>query len=406
MGSGLREGWEIRKLGEAATVSAGNSAPQKKELFNNGIFPFIRTSDVGKIRKGIIDTSSDYLNKDGIKKLRLFKKGTILFPKSGASTFLNHRVIMNIDAYVSSHLATIKSNNISKDEFIWYYLITIDAKDLMQDIAYPSLKLSDIKQIPIPIPPLQEQEKIVTILDEAFLAIAKAKENAELNLQNAKELFDSFLQGVFENKGDGWEEKTLSELCIIKHGFAFKSQYFSDNSDYLLLTPGNFYEAGGYRNRGHKQKYYNGEFPTEYILEKGNLLIVMTEQAAGLLGSPLIVPSSNKFLHNQRLGLVISKSPNECSNEFLFHIFNTNSVRKNLYETGTGIKVRHTSPTKIGNVVISYPTSLEVQKKIVKTLKHLQKETKKLESIYTKKLQDLEELKKSILQKAFNGELT
>ena len=88
----MKQGWEIKKLGNIAVVSSGNSAPQKKELFDNGTYPFIRTSDVGKIRKGFISSCVDYLNVEGIKGLKLYKKGTILFPKSGASTFLNHRV--------------------------------------------------------------------------------------------------------------------------------------------------------------------------------------------------------------------------------------------------------------------------------------------------------------------------
>ena len=196
----MKEGWEIMKLGEVADVGTGNSAPQKKDLFEDGTHPFIRTSDVGQIRKGVILNSVDNLNSEGIKGLKLHKKGTILFPKSGASTFLNHRVLMEIDGYVSSHLATIKAKaQIADDKYLLHYLTTVDAKDLMQDIAYPSLKTSDIGLIPVPLPPLPEQQRIVTILDEAFTAIAKAKATAEQNLKNAKELFESYLQGVFEN---------------------------------------------------------------------------------------------------------------------------------------------------------------------------------------------------------------
>lgn len=85
----MKQGWELKKLGEVANVSSGNSAPQDKELFKNGIYPFIRTSDAGQIKKGIINSCVDYLNGTGIKGLKLYRKGTILFPKSGASTFLN-----------------------------------------------------------------------------------------------------------------------------------------------------------------------------------------------------------------------------------------------------------------------------------------------------------------------------
>ena len=204
--SELPAGWQQKKLGDVAFISSGNSAPQNKELFENGSFPFIRTSDVGKIKKGCINSTFDYLNKNGIKKLRLFKKGTILLPKSGASTFLNHRVITEIDSYVSSHLATIKPDEKNIDRFIWYFLITIDAKNLIQDIAYPSLKLSDIKNIQIPIPPLAEQKRIVAVLDKTFTAIDKIKNNTEKNLANTKELWQSYLQQIFNNPKKNWQQ--------------------------------------------------------------------------------------------------------------------------------------------------------------------------------------------------------
>ena len=84
----------------------------------------------------------------------------------------------------------------------------------------------------------------------------------------------------------------------------------------------------------------------------------MTEQAAGLLGSPVLIPESDKFLHNQRLGLVTKKPGVPWTNEFFFHVFNTQAVRKAIHDSASGVKVRHTSPTKIGDVVVSFPTSI------------------------------------------------
>jgi type I restriction enzyme S subunit len=92
------------------------------------------------------------------------------------------------------------------------------------------------------------------------------------------------------------------------------------------------------------------------------MLVVMTEQAAGLLGSPLLVPESGKFLHNQRLGLVIPKPGIPWCSEFFFHLFNTESVRKAIHDSASGVKVRHTSPTKIGEVEVSFPPLAEQQR--------------------------------------------
>lgn len=159
---------EWKTLGEVAEVSAGNSAPQNKDLFLNGIYPFCRTSDVGKVHHSVnFYQIQDKLNEEGIKGLRLYKKETILLPKSGASTLLNHRVMLTIDSYVSSHLATIyRKENIVLAKYLFYFLSKYDIAELVPDKSYPSLKVSEIAKIPIPIPPLSVQQEIVRILDK------------------------------------------------------------------------------------------------------------------------------------------------------------------------------------------------------------------------------------------------
>jgi type I restriction enzyme S subunit len=402
----VKAGWQQTTLGSIAQVGAGNSAPQGDAVFANGTHPFFRTSDAGRIRFGDIDESTDYLNDEGAKGLRRFPAGTILFPKSGASTFLNHRVMLGVDGYVSSHLATIVGDESKVDRrYLLYFLSTVSAQDLVQDHAYPSLNLPLIAGIPVALPPLPEQHRIVAILDKAFDGIATAKANAEQNLQNARALFESHLQKVFTERGEGWMEKPLSEICDIKHGYAFEGEYFSSSGEYVLLTPGNFYETGGYRDRGEKQKYYVGEIPRDYVLRKGDLLVAMTEQAAGLLGSPILVPESNRFLHNQRLGLVTRKPGAVWMNEFFFHVFNIPHVRQAIHSNASGVKVRHTSPAKIGQVVVAFPSSVPEQERIVVRLAALAEETQYLESLYRQKLTALGDLKRSLLHQAFSGQL-
>ncbi len=273
--------------------------------------------------------------------------------------------------------------------------------------AQKNLDVDAFRCFPIQFPPTpSEQKRIVAILDEAFEGIDRAVANAEKNLANARELFESHLNKVFTQKGDGWVEKPLGVICSIKHGFAFKSQFFTKVGNHILLTPGSFYESGGYREQGGKTKYYEGEIPEGYILEKGDFLFAMTEQAVGLLGSSLIVPEDNLFLHNQRLGLIQVNDGIEWHNDFFFHQFNTKFFRAAAQESASGIKVRHTSPTKLGNIPVYYPPTREKQEIIADTLNDLLLEAQRLKSIYQRKLTALAELKQSLLQKAFAGELT
>lgn len=186
--------WTVVPLGTVATVSAGNPAPQGDEAFAGGTLPFIRTSDVGEVHVGEIRTTRDQVNEGAGAKLKLFPVGTVLFPKSGASTFTNHRALMRCDAYVASHLAAIKANGTDAlDEYLFYYLQMVDARDLVQDQSYPSLNLKTIAAIPIPLPPLDEQRRIVATLDEAASAVDSGKTAATKQLEKADAMASSLM---------------------------------------------------------------------------------------------------------------------------------------------------------------------------------------------------------------------
>lgn len=160
-----------------------------------------------------------------------------------------------------------------------------------------------------------------------------------------------------------WREIQLGDVIHIKHGFAFKSKYFVSDGDYIVLTPGNFNENGGFRLRPGKDRAYDGDVPEGYILNKGDLIVAMTEQAPGLLGSSAVIPESNRFLHNQRLGFIDNFDASVLNKYYLYYLFNTYSVRGQISGSASGTKVRHTSPDKIYKVMVKVP-SLKEQEKI------------------------------------------
>ena len=164
-----------------------------------------------------------------------------------------------------------------------------------------------------------------------------------------------------------WTETTLGEAFRIKHGFAFQSAYFRDDGPCVVLTPGNFRERGGFRLRPEKDRAYLGDFPESYVLEEGDLIVAMTEQGPGLLGSSAIVPESNRYLHNQRLGLIEGLDESVLNRLFLYHLFNTRGVRAQISSSASGTKVRHTSPERIYRVCARVP-DLGCQKRIASIL--------------------------------------
>lgn len=163
-----------------------------------------------------------------------------------------------------------------------------------------------------------------------------------------------------------WRTSKLGNHFDIKHGYAFKSKYFDTSGNYIVLTPGNFYEEGGFKTRTN-EKYYSTEPPEDFILKKGDLIIAMTEQAEGLLGSSAIIPQDNFYLHNQRLGLVVNINEKTINKPFLYYLFNTQMIRDSIRATATGLKVRHTAPNRILNIEVNLP-NVVTQKKIAEIL--------------------------------------
>ena len=159
----------------------------------------------------------------------------------------------------------------------------------------------------------------------------------------------------------------LGDLIAIKHGFAFLGEHFGDFGSHVVLTPGNFLEEGGFISKAGKEKWYRGPVPSEYVLRTGDLLVAMTEQAEGLLGSSLLVPEDDRYLHNQRLGLVKVRDPHRTDTRFLYYLFNHRPIRQQIRGSASGTKIRHTSPSRIADVKALVP-QVAVQRRIASIL--------------------------------------
>ena len=160
---------------------------------------------------------------------------------------------------------------------------------------------------------------------------------------------------------ESWLTKRLGDLFKIKHGYAFKGEFFTDKGPYVLLTPGNFKEEGGLKLKGEREKYYSGDVPSEFLLKAGDLLIAMTDltQEAPILGSPAIVDSDDRYLHNQRLGKIVDVRSDLVTVQYLFYLFCTRDLRERIKGSASGATVRHTSPSRICEIDVSIPPLVE-----------------------------------------------
>ena len=167
-----------------------------------------------------------------------------------------------------------------------------------------------------------------------------------------------------------WKKVKVGELCRIKHGYAFKGKYFSDRGKYIVLTPGNFTELDGLKLKGDREKYYTDDFPKQYLLKSGQMLVVMTDlkQSAPYLGAPGIVKVDDALLHNQRLGLITDVNDELIEGNFLYWIFQSHNYRSQVRGSASGATVRHTSPERIYDCVVEIPKDKNLQVKIASIL--------------------------------------
>lgn len=196
----LPAGWASCPLSILAEVGAGNAAPQGKDKFKVDGIPFVRVQDMGRLAgRKYLRNPIDKVNDKGAVGLRMFPKGTVLLTKSGASTLLNQRAILGEESYVVSHIATVQASAATLPEWLYYFLLTVDAGLLAHGGNMPSLPLSRVSQINTPLPPFNEQRRIVDKIETLFARLDKGEEA----LRDAQKLLARYRQSVLKSAFSG-----------------------------------------------------------------------------------------------------------------------------------------------------------------------------------------------------------
>lgn len=280
-------------------------------------------------------------------------------------------------------------------KYFYYFLKSVKLKDLGYARHYRLLK-----EIKVPLPPIPEQKRIVKILDEAFAAIDKAKSNAEKNLQNSRELFDSYLNKVFANPEEDWIECFLNDYVKF---IDYRGRTPEKTTQGMrLITAKNI--KNGYLQK-EPEEFVNpniyDSWMTRGIPNKGDILFTTEAPLANVAQ----LDTDEKVVFAQRT-IIFQPDPKFFNQSFLKYLLLSKPIKTRIIEKGTGATVKGIKAKLLKQIPIYFPQSLDKQERIVDKLNNLSDEIKKLETIYQQKLADLDELKKSILQKAFDGELT
>lgn len=390
--------WEVKKLNKVGNIFSGNSinAKTKKEKYLDipeGT-PYVATKDVS------YDSVIDYNN--GIKipnsdldKFRIAHKNSILICAEGGSA--GRKLAFNTkDICFVNKLFALEPFDFMDPRYVFYFYYTSDFQDQFKSRMtglIGGVSMGKFKDIDIPVPPLPIQKKIVEVLDSAFEKIAKAKENSEQNLKNAKKVFESYLQKVFENKGDNWEEITLGDIgkvSMCKRIFKAETKKEGD-------IP--FYKIGTFGKKPDcfisKEKF--NEYKSKFSFpKKGDILI----SASGTIGRRVKYDGEPAYFQDSNI-VWIDNDEKRILNKYLYHYYEACN-----WNSSKGATISRLYNDNLKQMKISFPKSLESQSDAVKIMNNLSNQTKQLEQIYSQKLSCLEELKQSILQKAFKGELT
>ena len=392
----MKTEWQTKKLNEVCDFQNGFAF--KSKLFKGKGFPVLRISNIQN--DGISYNKLVYFDKKSYKEnfdKYQVKKGDLVIAMSGATT--GKLAVCDTDEifYLNQRVGKFKPKKELLKDYLYYFLSTRIEENLKISTgsAQPNLSTEQIKNFKIPLPPLSEQHRIVKILDEVFEKTAKAKENAEKNIQNTKDLFDIYLQNIFTNKGKGWTIKKLSEVAEYFNGLTYSPKNVSDEGIIVLRSS----------NVQNNELDFsdivrvNCTVKEKIIVQDGDILMCSRNGSKRLVGKTATIQGLTETMTFGTFMMIIRST----YNPYLAWFFKSSEFRKQI-SRGENTMINQITRYMLDDIIISFPSPKE-RNNIAAKIKALSAETKKLEAIYKQKLVDLEELKKSVLKKAFNGEL-
>ncbi|MBI5006195.1 MAG: restriction endonuclease subunit S [Nitrosomonadales bacterium] len=405
----MKAGWPIKRLGDLSDlITKGTTPTSVGHAFVSDGVNFIKVESLSENGQFIEDKFAHITQEchAALKRSQL-NDGDILFSIAGAlgRTGLVHKDVLPANINQALAIIRLRKSNEVLPEFV---LKALETGFLLEQIekfkggvAQQNLSLAQVQEFQIPLPSLPDQQRLVGILDEAFDGIATATANAEQNLQNARALFESHLQSVFTQRGEGWDETTLSAVASINSGagFPLRHQGKVENG-----TP--FYKVSDMNLPGNERimENENNSITEKIRAELGATIFpsgsVIFPKIGGaiatnkkrLVGRPCCV-DNNVMVATPRSGKITS--------EYLYYFFRS----YNLSDFANDAHLPSIKKSTLENWKISVPIKLAAQEMIARQLDELDDEVDRLESLYQRKLAALDELKKSLLHQAFSGML-
>lgn len=387
----MREDWEIKKIIEVCEVISGQSPESKYYNKDGNGLPFFQGKKefgekcIGKPTTWTTKITKEAYNNDILMSVRA---------PVGPVNFATQHIC------IGRGLAAIRPGSKLNRNFLFYYLLKNESElENTNGAVFNSINRKQIGNIPIPIPPLSEQKQIVALLDKAFAAIDQAKANIEKNIENARELFQSKLDEVFTNEGDVWIRKKLKDVCQKTANIKWQSN--NGNYEYIDLSSVSRDTLKVTDTKTISEK--SAPSRAKKIIHENDVIFATTRPT---LKRMTIIPEE---LSNQicSTGFVVLRSDvNQIKPEWIFYFLQTTNFMERMETVQRGTSYPAVTDRDVKNCIINFPESLNNQQEMITKLNDIKDASEEMISEYSQKIKLLEELKKSILEKAFNGELT
>lgn len=398
----MKSGWQTKTLGEV--LEKTETVNPVKSLADE--IDYIDVSSVSNANMHITETQR-IKGKDAPSRARKrVRVNDVIFATIRPTLRRIAIVPEELDGQVcSTGFCVLRAKPQMDSRFVFYFLqgepFMAAMDNLQRGASYPAVSDGDERAQEIPVPPLEEQRRIVGLLDEAFEGIATAKANAEKNLQNARALFTSRLNAVFTQRGDGWVDTALGDVCGFVRGpfggSLKKSIFVADGYAVYEQQHAIYDQFDDVRYFINEEKFKEMK---RFELLPDDLIM----SCSGTMGRVAIVPKEIKRgIINQALLKLTPGS--KTLNTFLKAWMESGAFQDALKAYSGGAAIQNVASVKILKEIKVPLPSMSDQKRIVDELDNLRDETQRLAAIYERKVAALEELKKSLLLRAFNGEL-
>ena len=391
----MSAGWQTKSLGDVLEIQNGYAFDSKRFSTSKGL-PLVRIRSLknGVEKDTFFDGAYDdkYVVSDG--DLLIGMDGEFgCFEWKGGKALLNQRVcrLQNFDSQLLPRFLFYGVND---------YLKAIE--DVTGFATVKHLSSKQVLDIEFPVPSMSEQQRIVAILDAAFAEIAAAKANAERNLQNARALFESYLNKVFTERGDGWQTVPFGEIAAFRNGINFTKS--SRGTPIKILGVKDFQNHYWAQFEDFDSIVPEGLVPDPDTLIEGDIVFVRSNGNPDLIGRCLLIGQLPERTTHSGFTIKARLQQDSVLPAYLCHFLKLKDTRQEMIDGGNGANIKSLNQGTLSRIVVPFP-SLSKQAEIVRQLEDMQVETQRLESIYQKKLAALDELKKSLLHQAFSGAL-